>query len=79
MKIDNIFSSFQTLLPGVPQGSILALILFNIFLNELLTVLCNFADDKTISTVLKSTHDLLITLENESELALKWFIENNMT
>ena len=83
MKIDNIFSSFQTLLSGIPQGSILGPILFNIFLNDLLTVLkklqlYNFADDNAISAVSKSTDDLLITLKNESELAVKWFTENNM-
>ena len=83
MKIDNIFSSFQTLLSGVPQGSILGLVLFNIFLNDLLTVpkksqLYNFADDNIISAVSKSADDLLITLKNESKLAVKWFRENNM-
>ena len=58
-------------------------ILFHIFLNDLLTVLkksqlYNFADENTISAVLKRTDDLLITLKNESELAVKWFRENNM-
>ena len=83
VKRDNIFSSFQTLLSGLPQRSILGPILFNIFRNNLLTVLkksqlYNFADDNTISAVSKSTDDLLITLKNESELAVKWFRENNM-
>ena len=83
VKTDNIFSSFQTLLSGIPQGSILGPILFNIFLNDLLTVLkksqlYNFFDDNAISAVSKSTDDLLITLKNESELAVKWFTENNM-
>ena len=83
MKIDEIFSSFQTLLSGVPQGSILGTILFNIFLKNLLTVLkksqlYNFADDNTISAVSKSTDDLLITLKSESELPVKWFREYNM-
>ena len=65
VKIDNIVSSFQILLSGVPQGSILGSIMFNIFFNDLLTVLkksqlYNFADDNSISAVSKSTDDLFI-------------------
>ena len=57
--------------------------LFNISLNDLLTVpkilqLYIFADNNTISAVPKSTDDLLIILKIESELAVKWFRENNM-
>ena len=82
-KMDKIFSSFQTLLSRVPQGSILGPILFNICPNDLFTVLkksqlYNFGDDNTISAVSKSTDDLLIILKNESELAVKWFRETNM-
>ena len=78
MKIDNIFSSFQTLLSEVPEGSILGTILFNIFFNDLLTVLKKSQLYNTISAVSKSLDDLLITLKNESELVVKWFRENNM-
>ena len=61
VKIHDIFSSIQTLLSEVPQGSVLGPMLINIFLNDLLAVLIksqlyNFADDNTISqkrTVLK--------------------------
>ena len=50
MKINDTENLFKILLSGVPQGSILGLILFNIFINGLLffineAKLINFTDD----------------------------------
>ena len=83
VKIDNILSTFQSLISGVPKGSILGPILFNIFLNDLLTTLgnseiYNFADDNTISSISKEKQALLTTLQKDSEEAIDWFRQNNM-
>ena len=54
VRINKIFTEFQNILSSVPQGSILGLILFNIFLNDLFLYvkksdLHNFADDNIIT------------------------------
>ena len=50
IKINNVFSSWKDVILGVLQGSVLGLLLFNIYLNDLFFILkdvgmCNFADD----------------------------------
>ena len=76
-------SLFKILLSGVLQGSILDPLLFHIFINDLLLFineakLAKFADDNTIYAAKRDLNELLRLLEKESEVAIKWFSDNNM-
>ena len=73
------FSSWQEIIAGVPQGSILGPLLFNIFVNDLFLFvsssnLSNYADDNTFYT---SGYNLKVLL-NDLNKVTEWFLENYM-
>ena len=70
-KINKQFSSWQELIQSVPQGSVLGLLLFNIYLNDLFyiaesTNVCNFADDTTFYACNGDVNPLINRLEHDS-------------
>ena len=80
-KINTSFSSWTELLTGVPQGSILGPLLFNLYINDLFlettyTHPCNFADDNSLNAFDMKLEDLIHSLEYDSLSVMIW-CENN--
>ena len=83
VKINNTYSDYNEIIFGVPQGSILGPVFFNLSINDLFffiekASMYNFADDNTLSAWGETVSKLIDTLESESNIAIDWFTKNEM-
>ena len=81
VRIGSHLSSWLDVLLGVPQGSILGPLLFNIFINDLFYLvqdISNFADDNTLSSSAPTIDDVNLNLIQKLSLVLDWFKYNSM-
>ena len=82
-KVGSSFSSWRDVIFGVPQGSILGPLLFNIFLNDIFfftdkSTIANYADDNSVYSVNDTYEGLIKTLQSETNEILGWFQINEM-
>lgn len=83
VKIGRTYSDFTTITAGVPQGSILSPLLFNIYVNDLSShialPLFQYADDTLILSVASNYSDAILPLQATATKAMDWFAANVIT
>ena len=82
-KVGFAYRKWSNIRRGIPQGSILGPLLFNIFINDIFMIIeqsdiCNFADDNTLYSCGKNLTDIKENLVSDTKSILNWFRLNSL-
>ena len=82
-KVNSKYSSWADILEGVPHGSILGSLLFNIFLCDLFIIIgktyfAKYVVDNTPYVIKKTVTEVLHELETVSKKLFMWFTKNEI-
>ena len=81
VQINNNFSSYKKVQAGLLQGSIDDLLLFNLFVNDLVlflskTFLSNYADDNNLYSIGKELNIIEEMRRKDFKVVTEWFFES---
>ena len=81
-KVGSVYSKWSNIRRGIPQGSILGSLLFNIFINDIFMIIeqsdiCNFADDNNLYSCGKKLTEINENLLSDIKNVLNWFRLNS--